>query len=199
VTWVSCPGRHLPWHESVACLRLCAAVAIISPPLRAKRNAHGLDRRHRSPTSACRTPASIMMEQSRHRSVETLRGYVRGPRCGNRQGEEATRRLKGNPQTREIPIAGERDKALAAGCDEFDTPIDFDRLVATVRRPQGLHQCYAIIAEAARQRPISIWITTGRVTTVPTSTTPARINASMRRANQGLWMTSGGPPQVRIT
>jgi hypothetical protein len=27
----------------------------------------------------------------------------------------------------------------------------------------------------------------------------ARINASMRRANQGLWMTSGGPPQVRIT
>jgi CheY-like chemotaxis protein len=50
---------------------------------------------------------------------------------------------KGNAQTREIPIialsahalAGERDKALAAGCDEFDTkPIDFDRLVATVRR-----------------------------------------------------------------
>jgi two-component system, cell cycle response regulator DivK len=32
-------------------------------------------------------------------------------------------------------LAGERDKALAAGCDEFDTkPIDFDRLVATVRR-----------------------------------------------------------------
>src|SRR6516225_1621442 len=58
-------------------------------------------------------------------------------------GWEATRRLKGNPQTREIPIialsahalAGEREKALAAGCDEFDTkPIEFDRLVATVRR-----------------------------------------------------------------
>jgi CheY-like chemotaxis protein len=56
---------------------------------------------------------------------------------------QSRRRLKGNPQTREIPIialsahalAGERDKALAAGCDEFDTkPIDFDRLVATVRR-----------------------------------------------------------------
>ena len=51
--------------------------------------------------------------------------------------------MKGNPQTREIPIvalsahalAGEREKALAAGCDEFDTkPIDFDRLVATLRR-----------------------------------------------------------------
>src|SRR5262245_6247469 len=58
-------------------------------------------------------------------------------------GWEATRRLKGNPQTREIPIialsahalAGEREKALAAGCNEFDTkPIEFDRLLATVRR-----------------------------------------------------------------
>ena len=58
-------------------------------------------------------------------------------------GWEATRRLKGNRQTRDIPVialsahalAGEREKALAAGCDEFDTkPIEFDRLVATVRR-----------------------------------------------------------------
>ena len=58
-------------------------------------------------------------------------------------GWEATRRLKGNPQTRDIPIialsahahAGARDKALAAGCDEFDTkPIEFDRLVATLQR-----------------------------------------------------------------
>jgi two-component system, cell cycle response regulator DivK len=32
-------------------------------------------------------------------------------------------------------LAGEREKALAAGCNEFDTkPIEFDRLVATVRR-----------------------------------------------------------------
>jgi two-component system, cell cycle response regulator DivK len=58
-------------------------------------------------------------------------------------GWEATRRLKGNPQTRDIPIialsahalAGEHERAMAAGCDEFDTkPIEFDRLVATVRR-----------------------------------------------------------------
>jgi two-component system cell cycle response regulator DivK len=58
-------------------------------------------------------------------------------------GWEATRRLKGNPQTRDIPVialsahalAGEREKALAAGCNEFDTkPIEFDRLVATMRR-----------------------------------------------------------------
>jgi two-component system cell cycle response regulator DivK len=58
-------------------------------------------------------------------------------------GWEATRRLKDNPQTRDIPVivlsahalAGERERAIAAGCDEFETtPIEFDRLVATMRR-----------------------------------------------------------------
>jgi CheY-like chemotaxis protein len=58
-------------------------------------------------------------------------------------GWEATRRLKSNPATRDIPVialsahalAGSREKALAAGCDEFDTkPVEFDRLVATLRR-----------------------------------------------------------------
>jgi CheY-like chemotaxis protein len=63
-------------------------------------------------------------------------------------GWEATRRLKADPQTRDIPIialsahalAGAREKALAAGCDEFDTkPVEFDRLVSTMRRllPDG--------------------------------------------------------------
>ena len=58
-------------------------------------------------------------------------------------GWEATRRLKADPQTRSIPVialsahalAGAREKALAAGCDEFDTkPVDFDRLIATIGR-----------------------------------------------------------------
>jgi len=58
-------------------------------------------------------------------------------------GWEATRRLRQNPQTCGIPIialsahalAGERQRAIAAGCDEFDTkPVEFDRLVATLRR-----------------------------------------------------------------
>jgi len=58
-------------------------------------------------------------------------------------GWEATRRLKNNLVTRDIPVialsahalAGTREKALAAGCDEFDTkPVEFDRLVATIRR-----------------------------------------------------------------
>jgi CheY-like chemotaxis protein len=64
-------------------------------------------------------------------------------------GWEATRRLKADPQTRDIPIialsahalAGSREKALGAGCDEFDTkPIEFERLVATVRRLLADHK-----------------------------------------------------------
>jgi CheY-like chemotaxis protein len=58
-------------------------------------------------------------------------------------GWAAARRLKSTLGTSDIPIiglsahalAGEREKALAAGCDEFDTkPIEFDRLVATLCR-----------------------------------------------------------------
>lgn len=56
-------------------------------------------------------------------------------------GWEATRRIKHNAATRHIPVialtahamSGSREKALAAGCDEFDTkPIDFDRLMQKV-------------------------------------------------------------------
>jgi CheY-like chemotaxis protein len=61
-------------------------------------------------------------------------------------GWEATRRLKENPATRDIPIialsahalAGSREKALVAGCDEFDTkPVEFDRLLGKIRRLVG--------------------------------------------------------------
>lgn len=58
-------------------------------------------------------------------------------------GWEAARRLKGDASTRVIPIialtahamAGSREKALAAGCDDFDTkPVDFDRLLQKINR-----------------------------------------------------------------
>ena len=54
-------------------------------------------------------------------------------------GWEATRRLKAAPQTRHIPVIAltahampdDRDKALAAGCDDFDTkPVELPRLLA---------------------------------------------------------------------
>jgi CheY-like chemotaxis protein len=56
-------------------------------------------------------------------------------------GWEAARQLKSAPETRAIPIIalsahvleGERQKALAAGCDEFDTkPVELDRLLGKI-------------------------------------------------------------------
>jgi CheY-like chemotaxis protein len=58
-------------------------------------------------------------------------------------GWEAARRLKANPATCNIPLialtahamAGDREKALATGCDDFDTkPVEFDRLLAKIER-----------------------------------------------------------------
>jgi two-component system, cell cycle response regulator DivK len=56
-------------------------------------------------------------------------------------GWEATRCLKGAPETRAIPVIaltahamqGDRDTTLAAGCDEYDIkPIDLDRLLGKI-------------------------------------------------------------------
>jgi CheY-like chemotaxis protein len=56
-------------------------------------------------------------------------------------GWEATRQLKAQPETRGIPVigltahamAGDRDKALAAGCDDFDTkPVELTRLLEKI-------------------------------------------------------------------
>jgi CheY-like chemotaxis protein len=57
-------------------------------------------------------------------------------------GWQATRRLKADPATRDIPIialtahalAGAREQALAAGCDDFDTkPVELQRLLGKIR------------------------------------------------------------------
>ncbi len=56
-------------------------------------------------------------------------------------GWEATRRLKVAPETRDIPVitlsafamAGDRDRALEAGCDDYvSKPIDFKILYAKI-------------------------------------------------------------------
>ena len=57
-------------------------------------------------------------------------------------GWEATRRIKAAPETKHIPVvaltahamAGDREKALAAGCNDFDTkPIELARLLEKIR------------------------------------------------------------------
>jgi len=57
-------------------------------------------------------------------------------------GWEAIRRIKAAPQSRHIPVialtahamAGDREKAMAAGCDDFDTkPVELKRLLEKIR------------------------------------------------------------------
>jgi CheY-like chemotaxis protein len=61
-------------------------------------------------------------------------------------GWEATRRLKAEDATRAIPIigltahamAGDRDKALAVGCDDYDTkPVELSRLLGKIETLLG--------------------------------------------------------------
>lgn len=56
-------------------------------------------------------------------------------------GWEATRRIKAEAATRSIPVialtahamAGDRERSLEAGCDDFDTkPVEFDRLLGKI-------------------------------------------------------------------
>ncbi len=71
-------------------------------------------------------PALIMMDLS----LPVLDGWA------------ATAQLKASPDTRDIPIialsahamAGDRERALAAGCDDYDTkPVELGRLIGKIQ------------------------------------------------------------------
>jgi len=61
-------------------------------------------------------------------------------------GWEAAKKLKANNVTKSIPIIaltahamkGDKEKALNAGCDEYDTkPVDFERLLEKISKVTG--------------------------------------------------------------
>ena len=58
-------------------------------------------------------------------------------------GWAATKMLKASPETQSIPVialtahamAGDREKALDAGCDDYDTkPVEFARLIQKIEK-----------------------------------------------------------------
>jgi two-component system, cell cycle response regulator DivK len=61
-------------------------------------------------------------------------------------GWEATRCVKADAATRSVPVigltahamAGDREKAIEAGCDDYDTkPVEIDRLIGKMERLLG--------------------------------------------------------------
>ena len=61
-------------------------------------------------------------------------------------GWEATRRVKSDNATRGVPVigltahamAGDREKAIEAGCDDYDTkPVELERLIGKMERLLG--------------------------------------------------------------
>ncbi|MGD1809239.1 response regulator [Dapis sp. BLCC M126] len=61
-------------------------------------------------------------------------------------GWQATQKIKADPQTKNIPViamtahamAGDREKCLDAGCDDYDTkPVEFARLLDKIKNLIG--------------------------------------------------------------
>jgi len=61
-------------------------------------------------------------------------------------GWEATRRVKADDALRNVPVialtahtmSGDRERALEAGCDDYDTkPVELDRLIGKIERLLG--------------------------------------------------------------
>ena len=64
-------------------------------------------------------------------------------------GWDATRRIKANPETNAIPVIAltahamkvDREQALAAGCDAFETkPVELERLLTTIQNLLSLRE-----------------------------------------------------------
>ena len=68
-------------------------------------------------------------------------------------GWEATRCVKSDDATRGVPVigltahamSGDREKAIEAGCDDYDTkPVELDRLIGKIERLLGASERLAV-------------------------------------------------------
>jgi two-component system, cell cycle response regulator DivK len=84
-------------------------------------------------------------------------------------GWEATRCVKSDDATRDVPVigltaramSGDREKAMEAGCDDYDTkPVELDRLIGKIERLLGLGKWIGLVllipAQAGMQRGIRL-------------------------------------------
>ena len=88
----------------------------------------------------------VAMAVDGHEGVEKARGggfdlILMDMSLPGLDGWDVTRQLRADPETRDVPIialtahamAGDREKAIEAGCNDYDTkPVEFDRLLAKI-------------------------------------------------------------------
>jgi CheY-like chemotaxis protein len=96
-----------------------------------------LERRGFTVCSAVDGPSGVAMAASEMPDV-----ILMDVALGAMDGWEATRRIKANPQSANIPIialtahalATDRDKSIEVGCTDFDTkPVDLARLLGKIQ------------------------------------------------------------------
>jgi len=96
-----------------------------------------LERRGFTVCSAVDGPSGVAMAASEMPDV-----ILMDVALGTMDGWEATRRIKANPRTANIPIialtahalATDRDKSVEVGCTDFDTkPVDLARLLGKIQ------------------------------------------------------------------
>jgi two-component system cell cycle response regulator DivK len=96
-----------------------------------------LERRGFTVCSAVDGPSGVAMAASEMPDV-----ILMDVALGAMDGWEATRRIKANPQTTNIPIIAltahalttDRDKSIEVGCTDFDTkPVDLARLLGKIQ------------------------------------------------------------------
>jgi CheY-like chemotaxis protein/anti-sigma regulatory factor (Ser/Thr protein kinase) len=101
-------------------------------------------------------------------------------------GWEATRQIRADPATRRVPVIGlsahalpaDRDRALAAGADDFDTkPVDFAQLLAKI---EALLRQRPAPATASIERP-------GRLEDVPALLEFLRSRLAEAGAGDAVW------------